>query len=56
MEKTKKNEYISPYVEVNQVILDSNIALQSPVNNITVEAWELDEELIPDTKDIFLAI
>ena len=51
-----KEEYTHPTVEVDSVTLESNIAVQSPIRNIDVEAWEPDEVITPDTGDIFLAI
>jgi len=56
MEKSEKNKYVSPSVEVNQVFLEGNIAVQSPVRNVNVEDWGADEEIVPDTGDIFIAI
>ena len=58
MKITKKNEYISPYVEVNQVILEGNVAVQSPIRSVDldVQDWIDEGEIRPDTGDIFIAI
>ena len=55
MEVLGKNQYVPPLVEINPVALDAGIAVQSPIRKIDVEDWE-EEELTPDTGDIFIAI
>jgi hypothetical protein len=58
MKESEKNTYIPPTVEVNPVVLDANIALQSPIRNIEVQDWDQQPEVnvTPDTGDIFLSI
>ena len=56
MEEVIMNEYVPPKVEVNPVVLEANIALQSPIQRIEMEDWEEGGEIKPDTGDIFLAI
>ena len=55
MEKSKI-QYVSPKMEVNTVALEGNIAVQSPISNINVQAWENEEVVTPDTGDIYLPI
>ena len=55
MKEIEKITYLPPTVEVNPVTLDANIALQSPIKKIDVDEW-VEEEITPDTGDIFIAI
>ena len=55
MKETEKIKYVLPTVEVNPVVLDASIAVQSPIGKIEVEDW-VEEDLAPDTGDIFIAI
>ena len=56
MENSLTNQYVPPIVEVNSIELESNIALQSPVINVNANNWAPDEEIRPDTGDIYLPI
>jgi len=56
MEEAIKNGYAPPAVEVIPVKLENNVALHSPIRKVDVATWEPDEEITPDTGDIFLAL
>jgi hypothetical protein len=56
MENLDRKKYISPTVGVNPVVLEGNIALQSPELNINANEWAQDELVPPDTGDIYLPI
>ena len=56
MEEEIMNKYEAPKVEVNPVILEGNIAQNSPIMKIEAEGWEPDVSVTPDTEDIFLPI
>ena len=56
MEEEIMNEYVPPRVEVNPVVLEANIALQSPIQRIEMEDWVEEGEIKPDSGDIFLSI
>ena len=56
MKEAITNTYIPPKVEVNPVVLEGNIAQNSPIMKIDMDDWEPDEVVIPDTGDIFLPI
>ena len=56
MKATKAN-YTPPQVETNQIVLESTIAVQSPIRTVNKKDW-LDDEppVTPDTGDILLPI
>ena len=56
MEEEIMNNYIPPKVEVNPVVLEGNIAQNSPIMQIDIEEWQPDETVKPDTDDIYLPI
>ena len=58
MEETVKIKYESPSVEVTPIVLEGNIAVQSPIRSVDldVEDWIDGGEIKPDTGDIFIAI
>ena len=56
MEEEIMNKYVPPKVEVNPVVLEGNIAQNSPIMKIDMEDWEPDEPVTPDTGDIYLPI
>ena len=57
METTvEEKHYLPPKIGVNSVVLEGNIALQSPEIHINANDWEADEQVIPDTGDIYLPI
>ena len=56
METTVEKQYIPPKIGVNPVVLEGNIALQSPDIHVNANDWAPDEEIRPDTGDIYLPI
>jgi hypothetical protein len=57
METLSKKKYIPPTVEIDQIALEGNIAMQSPAVNINMNDWDTPDEVVtPDTGDIYLAI
>jgi len=56
MEATIDKHYVPPSVGVNPVVLEGNIALQSPELHINANDWGNDETVAPDTGDIYLPV
>jgi len=56
MEEEMMIEYVPPKLEINPVVLEGNIAQNSPIMKIDMEDWEDDVQVTPDTGDIFLPI
>ena len=56
MEEAITKQYIPPIVGVNPVVLEGNIALQSPEFHVNANDWADDEIVAPDTGDIYLPI
>ena len=56
MDATTDKQYLPPKIEVSPVVLEGNIALQSPELHITANDWETNEMVAPDTGDIYLPI
>jgi len=56
METIMDKQYIPPKIGVNPVVLEGNIALQSPELHINANDWGNDEMVAPDTGDIYLPI
>ena len=56
MKNETVNQYVAPRVEVNPIVLEGNIAQNSPIPKIEAKDWEDDEYIAPDTGDIYLPI
>ena len=53
MKRKKKKNYISPTVEVTQVVLETVIAA-SPVQKVNLRDWEEDPDVSSSNADVIL--